>query len=69
MPKRRLIRVGQLFFLGLCAFAALAQPAAPYPRISEEAYKARLPFFDYNKDIPLEARIVRDWDSADTLRQ
>lgn len=43
---------------------AVAQSAGPYPRISEEACNARLPFFDYNKSIPLEARIVRDWDAA-----
>jgi dienelactone hydrolase len=55
--------------LCLAAMAALAQTAEPYPRISEEAYKARLPFFDYNKDIPLEARIVREWNEDATLRQ
>lgn len=69
MPTHRLLRVGHLFILGLCSLVAWAQPASPYPRISEEAYKARLPFFDYNKEIPLEARIVRDWDGEDTLRQ
>ena len=65
-PYPRLTRTVVFF---LAALAALAQSADPYPRISEEAYKARLPFFDYNKDIPLEARIVRDWDSKTTLRQ
>ena len=34
-----------------------------YPRISEEAFKARLPFFDYDKSIPLEGRIVQEWKS------
>ena len=65
-PYPRLTRTVVFF---LAALAALAQSADPYPRISEEAYKARLPFFDYSKDIPLEARIVRDWDSDTTLRQ
>ncbi|HOX37633.1 MAG TPA: alpha/beta fold hydrolase [Candidatus Brocadiia bacterium] len=43
--------------------------AKPYPRISEEAFKARLPFFDYDKGIPLEGRVVRDWRRDDELRQ
>ena len=46
-----------------------AEEATPYPRISEEAFKARLPFFDYDPNIPLEARVVREWDDKDTLRQ
>ncbi len=69
MPTRRFFRVRHLLLLTLCSLAAFAQTAAPYPRISEEAFKARLPFFDYNKDIPLEARIVREWDEDSTLRQ
>lgn len=69
MPTRHLIAIRHVMLLALYSCAAFAQSATPYPRISEEAYRARLPFFDYNKDIPLEARIVRDWDSADTLRQ
>jgi len=48
---------------------ASGEDAAPYPRISEEAFKARLPFFDYDKSIPLEGRIVRQWDREGTLRQ
>jgi len=39
--------------------ALYGQEAAPYPRITEEAFKARLPFFDYDKTIPLEGRVVR----------
>lgn len=59
-----------VLLLGLAAAAATtAQDAAPYPRISEEAYKARLPFFEYNRDLPLEARVVRDWDGEESLRQ
>jgi dienelactone hydrolase len=42
---------------------------SPYPRISEEAFKARLPFFDYDKTIPLEGRVVRQWDQDGALRQ
>jgi dienelactone hydrolase len=53
----------------LPALLAFAQDAEPYPRISEEAFKARLPFFDYDKTIPLEGRIVREWDEEKTLRQ
>jgi len=37
-----------------------AEEAAPYPRISEEAFKARLPFFDYAKGVPLEGRVVQE---------
>ncbi|MDZ4857779.1 MAG: alpha/beta fold hydrolase [Candidatus Hydrogenedentes bacterium] len=62
----KLITLLVAFSLPLIAFA---QETGPYPRITEEAYKARLPFFDYNKDIPLEARIVREWDEDKTLRQ
>jgi len=53
----------------LAAVSAFAQEAAPYPRITEEAFRARLPFFDHNPSIPLEGRIVREWDQEDTLRQ
>ena len=41
----------------------------PYPRISEEAFKARLPFFDYDKTIPLEGRVVWQRDEAGGTRQ
>src|SRR5438876_1040449 len=51
------------------AFRARCEEAVPYPRISEEAFKARLPFFDYDKTIPLEGRAVRQWDQDGTLRQ
>ncbi len=46
-----------------------AEESGPYPRVSEEAFKARLPFFDHEPAIPLEGRIVRQWDRDDTLRQ
>ena len=60
-----------LSIAALCFFAngVFAQNAEPYPRVSEEAFKARLPFFNYDPAVPLEGRIVRDWDEADTLRQ
>jgi dienelactone hydrolase len=48
---------------------APADDMAPYPRISEEAFKARLPFFDYDKAIPLEGRVVRQWEQGRTRRQ
>ncbi len=41
----------------------------PYPRISEEAFKARLGFFSYDPSIPLDARVVREWDTDSSLRQ
>jgi dienelactone hydrolase len=50
----------------LCA-TALAQ--TPYPRVSQEAFRARLGFFAAPKGIPLEARVVRQWDKPDTLRE
>ena len=46
-----------------------AQDSGPYPRISEEAFKARLPFFAHEPGIPLEGRVVREWDRDDTLKQ
>ena len=42
---------------------------SPYPRISEEGFRARLGFFQYDRSIPLEARLVREWDNETTLRQ
>jgi dienelactone hydrolase len=50
-------------------FRAYGEEASPYPRISEEAFKARLPFFEYDKTIPLEGRVVRQWDQDGALRQ
>jgi dienelactone hydrolase len=47
---------------------ARCEETSPYPRISEEAFKARQPFFDYDKSIPLEGRAVRQWDQDGTLR-
>jgi dienelactone hydrolase len=62
-----------LFSLAACfllmMIGAGAQQDTPYPRISEEAFKARLPFFDIDPTIPLEGRVVREWDGDDTLRQ
>ena len=45
-----------------CLGPAFSAPA-------EEAFKARLPFFDYDKSIPLEGRIVQDWKADGRLRQ
>jgi dienelactone hydrolase len=58
----------------LCALLPLAAQAVaatgePYPRVSEESYKARLPFFDYDTSLPLEARIVQEWASKSAVRQ
>lgn len=59
--------VGSLLAAG--AFGACGEETNAYPRISEEGFKARLPFFDYDKGIPLEGRIVREWRQAGRLRQ
>jgi dienelactone hydrolase len=53
----------------LAAFKAGAQGAEPYPRISEEAFKARLPFFSLESSIPLEARVVGEWKKGETVKQ
>jgi dienelactone hydrolase len=68
------MRTVQFRVLLVCVIVCIAlrvgaEEATPYPRISEEAFKARLPFFDYDPNIPLEARVVREWDDKDTLRQ
>lgn len=57
------------FIVYVFVITASAQQPEPYPRVTREAFEARLPFFDYDAQIPLEARIVRDWDRDDTLRQ
>lgn len=49
--------------------ASWAEDAQPYPRVSEEAFNARLPFFDCGPGIPLEDRVVREWKKDDLLRQ
>ncbi len=46
-----------------------AADALPYPRISREAFQARLPFFDYDSGIPLDGRVVRQWESDGTVRR
>jgi len=48
---------------------AFAGEVQPYPRISEEAFMARLLFFDYDKTIPLEGRVVQQWDMDGGKRQ
>src|SRR5690242_1398710 len=62
-----------LWFVVVCVFSffssAATNDSGPYPRISQEAFKARLPFFDYDKSLPLEGRVVRQWDQGGTLRQ
>lgn len=47
------------------AVSALAQP---YPRITEEAWRARLPFFDHNPKLPLDARVVDQRKRDGTVR-
>lgn len=67
------IRLATWLILGclstLLTFSIHAEDTNAYPRISEEAFKARLPFFDYDKSIPLEGRIVQEWKQAGGLRQ
>ena len=58
-----------LCVLSVAALRGQAQPAMPYPRISEEAFNGRLPFFDYPADVPLEARVVQEWDQGESRRQ
>jgi dienelactone hydrolase len=58
--------------LGILFAFALRVPAddaGSYPRISEEAFKARLPFFAQETAVPLEARVVQEWDRDETLKQ
>ncbi len=64
--KRRVIH---LCVLLTCTAAANAEDAASYPRISKEAFEARLPFFDYDASLPLDARVVQQWDKDASLRQ
>ena len=66
-------RLAAYLILG-CLSSGLTSPAGSedtnaYPRISEEAFQARLPFFDYDKSIPLEGRIVQEWKQDGRLRQ
>ncbi len=58
-----------LLVLVLLSPGGIAEETTPYPRISEESFKARLPFFNYDKEIPLEARVVQEWDESESLRQ
>jgi len=58
-----------LSFLVLTGTALAQDSAAAYPRISREAFEARLPFFAYAPELPLEARIVQEWKQEETLRQ
>src|ERR1044071_649058 len=61
-----------LLLLGLFASQpsiSTCTEAGPFPRISEDSFKARLPFFDYDKSIPLEGRVVRQWPPDDAPRQ
>jgi dienelactone hydrolase len=56
------------------AFAQEAKPQAseppvPYPRITKEAFEARLPFFNYDTSLPLEGRVVQQWNSDEAVRE
>jgi dienelactone hydrolase len=68
-----LLRAPALILALVCVCPLLsgagADEAKPYPRISEEMFKGRLAFFDYDKTIPLEGRTVRQWDEDNSVRQ
>ena len=49
--------------------ALVGRAVEPYPRITEEAFKARLPFFEYDKSIPLEGHVVEARDQDGGKRQ
>jgi dienelactone hydrolase len=68
-PGRRLVRLVFGWLMTVAAASAWAEETNAYPRISEESFKARLPFFDYDKSIPLEGRIVREWRQGGGLKQ
>ena len=73
--KRLQSRIYSWYFaLACCCISAAglqahAADTNAYPRISEEAFKARLPFFDYDKSIPLEGRFVQEWKQDGRLKQ
>jgi dienelactone hydrolase len=48
---------------------AFAEDSSPYPRVTWDAFKSRLPFFDYDTSVPLEGRVVREWKRDGTLKQ
>ncbi|MCC7498188.1 MAG: alpha/beta fold hydrolase [Bryobacterales bacterium] len=48
---------------------AAGNRAAPYPRVSEEAFKARLGFFDSNQGIPSNGRTVERKETPETIRE
>ena len=52
-------KLGLTLFIALVALIGHAADTNAYPRITKEAFEARLPFFDYDKSIPLEGRIVQ----------
>ena len=69
MPKRLFLYLLLSCFIAYGLSISRGGEAGPLPRISEEAFKARLPFFDYDKTIPLEGRVVRQWAPEDAPRQ
>jgi dienelactone hydrolase len=67
--RQAALRYLSILGIALIPLPGYAQEAEPYPRIDEEGYRARLPFFDHHPEIPLEARIVREWNKGGTCRQ
>ena len=57
--QMRMWRILALYGLLLTVYwAAFGEEAEPYPRVTREAFEARRPFFAYDKDIPLDGRVV-----------
>ncbi|MBI5090881.1 MAG: alpha/beta fold hydrolase [Candidatus Hydrogenedentes bacterium] len=67
-PFRCYLAVIWVIALTLVAAVPYAEDATPYPRITEEAFKARLPFFDYDTKLSLDGRVVQQWKEGDTVR-
>ena len=57
--QMRMWRILALYGLLLTVYwAAFGEEAEPYPRVTQEAFEGRRPFFAYDKDIPLDVGVV-----------
>ena len=66
MRQRRILAWGGLVLAVHCW--SFCEEAQVYPRVSREAFEARLPFFEYDRDIPLDGRIVLEKTEEHSLR-
>ena len=66
-----LVFLGAAIVLGLPASTATAQdePTAARPPLGKEAYDLLTSFYDYDRDIPLEARVVEKQDLPNCTRE